>query len=407
MPKNVLIISHSFPPHGGIAAQRPAALFRFLPEFGWTPHIITNRWTARSTNAFDHDFHKSNIYRQSVIECNGNPSEYSLMKAVDWISDKLLPSNTPRRWFRAALKEADRFCKSSPPNAIWATYGPQGALKIASLMQKRYGIPWIADFRDTARLLAKNLAGWYNASETRTCRNASAITTVSAELADELRLRHERPVEVVYNGFFPEDVASSENDKQRNETFVLVYTGTIDSRKQDATILFDALDQLLVNGHINPLDFAVRFAGTSQAALGPYRSRPSACLISIHDWLPKAAVRQLRADAGALILLTCPTQPGVLTGKVFEYLTANRPILAVPNDNGCIYKLLKQTNTGESFSTPCELAERINKLYLSWKHNQQHPFSPNWESIYQFSRRGQVKKVSEILDRIAKSEDNH
>jgi glycosyltransferase involved in cell wall biosynthesis len=400
MQKTVLLLAYCFPPHGGIAAQRPASLFRFLPEFGWTPHVITNLWNSESTTSLDKDFDRSDMYERNVIECDGNKESLSLNKKIDWWSDKFMPWKTPRSWFRAALREADRFCKSNPPDAIWATYGPHGALKIASLMRNKYRIPWIADFRDTARLLGRNLTSWYNTVETLTCQNATAMTTVSKDLADELRFRHNRPVEIIYNGFFPEDLSEHLNEPPNKEIFSLCYTGSIDPRQRDPSILFDALDLLLFEKKISSLDFSVRFIGTSKSVLKRFSTRPSSSLLTISEWLPRSKVRRLRADASALILITSPNLPGVLTGKVFEYIVANRPVIAIPDDNGSIKNLLSETNTGTCYNSPRDLANRIHELYIAWKQGIQSGFNPNWASIQRFSRRSQVGNIAEILNRI-------
>ncbi len=43
----VLMIAYYFPPMGGAGVQRTLKFAKYLPEFGWSPHVLTVRDSSR------------------------------------------------------------------------------------------------------------------------------------------------------------------------------------------------------------------------------------------------------------------------------------------------------------------------------------------------------------------------
>src|SRR4030095_5231553 len=71
--------------------------------------------------------------------------------------------------------------------------------------------------------------------------------------------------------------------------------------------------------------------------------------LELHSYLPRRQVLELQRDSEALLLLIPESGGrgrGVLSGKVFEYLAAERPILAVVPPDGAAAALLRETGAG-------------------------------------------------------------
>ena len=90
---------------------------------------------------------------------------------------------------------------------------------------------------------------------------------------------------------------------------------------------------------------------------------------------------------------------GILTGKLFEYLTAKRPILAIGPENGDLSEILRSTNAGVvvDFNNEVKLKLEISKLYHQYKEGK---LKVNSKNIEQFHRKVLTKKLSEIIKKI-------
>ena len=100
-----------------------------------------------------------------------------------------------------------------------------------------------------------------------------------------------------------------------------------------------------------------------------------------------------------VLLLLIPNvikSEGILTGKLFEYLTAKRPILAIAPKKGDLSEILKNTNAGVvvDFNDEEKLISEIKKLYQQYKARNLKVDSKN---IEQYHRKELTKKLSEII----------
>jgi hypothetical protein len=87
---------------------------------------------------------------------------------------------------------------------------------------------------------------------------------------------------------------------------------------------------------------------------------------------------------------------GILTGKVFEYLTANRPILAIGPEDGDLATILAETNAGVviNFDAEEKLKFQINKLYQQFKRGK---LIVNARNIQKYHRKELTKNLAVLL----------
>jgi glycosyltransferase involved in cell wall biosynthesis len=205
----------------------------------------------------------------------------------------------------------------------------------------RRGVPWVADLRDgwtfeplrppfpTApqRRLDERL-------ESRWLRAADAVVCVSPAAAEDLRLRLGIEPSLVPNGWDP-DLAELEQDGPARdlldpERVSLVYTGRFGSYGRDPRPLVRALGEL---ARIHP-DLASRL---ELVVAGPLtddedelmRTDVAPARIRIAGSLPREGALALQRAADALLVLASPERSQLLNFKLFEYLAAGRPILAL------------------------------------------------------------------------------
>ena len=100
-----------------------------------------------------------------------------------------------------------------------------------------------------------------------------------------------------------------------------------------------------------------------------------------------------------MLLLLIPNvqnAKGILTGKLFEYLTSKRPILAMGPRNGDLSTILKETNAGDvfSYSDKNALKNKVMDMYQAYKKDNLHSTTTN---IDQFHRKQLTQKLAQII----------
>jgi glycosyltransferase involved in cell wall biosynthesis len=277
-------------------------------------------------------------------------------------------------WIRPALAWVRRQSQRPAWDAVISSSGPYTAHLVAyHLVREGWARRWIADFRDlwTDNHIYRGLFPftlWERWWERRILRCADLLVTVTEELAGRLRARGGRQVVVIYNGYDPESLRllSPQPFFPADGVRRLVYPGTWYPQGQDAGPLLRAMQRLWQRRPELPQRFALVVAGWSQhlwrMQAERYGLQP---LVQFLGILPYEETLRLERDADALLLLDWhdPRQ-GVLTGKVFEYLSAPGPILAVGGSpDSPLGQLLRRTGRGWHLGTQEEhIAQVLAKL---------------------------------------------
>ncbi len=287
--KRVLIVANLF--H---AAPRIPGIAAFLPDFGWEPTVVTPPlgpkglamlglpkkflektiiveapykgdvfWFWRILFAKS-GFRMGESITEQIKERVGIQKKKSFVDyLMRWYQTFLAYPDTEITWRKPALMVAE---KAQPGrfDAILSSSPFPTSHIVASELAKKYHLPWVADFRDPWTVnhnypypaLRKVVE---TALEVRTLRNVSEVVTVSPACAEKISHLHGRHVHIVPNGFLPRDIQDTGPDPA--DGFVITYTGTIYSGKQDPEKFLTALDHLLQTGRIDRRDVRVRFYG--------------------------------------------------------------------------------------------------------------------------------------------------
>jgi glycosyltransferase involved in cell wall biosynthesis len=336
--KQVLLLSYYVPPRTGIAAVRTEQLMRLLPSHGWEVTALAPERTV--------DF-KSIVKRLAGIA-----PETSGHAALGVGERSVGAAHTPRQrlarvaydvteyanrkfgWVYHGTRSIRAILEREHFDAVLSMAPPETVHFVASSAAK--AIPWVADFRDlwlrpdahgkkSLRTSADRLL------EPLTMRRCAAMTTVSEPLAGRLRARYPKiPVFAIPNAYNAADWTSV--PFERTDRCTILYAGQLYGGMRDPEILFRALRALLDCGRIQERDVAVDFytapAPWLDALIASYRLQS---VVAVRGERPRSEILLMERRASALLLLLWnhPSESGVYTGKLFEYLGARRPILAV------------------------------------------------------------------------------
>jgi hypothetical protein len=103
------------------------------------------------------------------------------------------------------------------------------------------------------------------------------------------------------------------------------------------------------------------------------------------------------------VLLVCinevPSANLIITGKIFEYLAAKRPVLAIGPKTGDLADIISHTHSGTVFEAHHynELKEQVRSMYKDFSNNCLRVQSKN---IEQYHRREITRKLVHLIKKI-------
>jgi len=398
----VLFVTVGFYPNNAAGAHRPSLLAKYLPEFGWTPVALCADWTPEnSAGCYDPQLAARGDPCETIRCAYATPPTTRVGKVWDKGLRWAYPYRYPLRLGRIMLPAADAAISNEHFDAVWSTYRSGLNHYVASRIARKHNIPWVADFRDLPDQAADSRkAGRIVRAETRACSHASALVATTPGQARILRTRYSAPVQVIYNGFDPEDCVSG--DPHRSDKFTIVYSGLI-SQHRPPQPLFAALDLLRKEGAVDVNDFSVRFYGPPRsqinALLGRFECRD---VVESHGRVAHDEIMHLQRQAAILLLLKSPEAGESVPLKLFNYLAVGRPILNIPGDGGSVDEILDETRAGRSLGDPAEIAACLERWYGEWKASGTVSYDGIPAKIAKYSRRQQAGQLTAILDDITR-----
>ena len=175
-----------------------------------------------------------------------------------------------------------------------------------------------------------------------------------------------KKVYTITNGFNPELVNPG---IPLTKKFSITYTGYIYSGRQDPEPLFRMLKILIDEKTIDPATLEVHFFGHHESWLFSDRKKYHLQnVVRIHGHISREESLQKQRESQVLLLLNWndPDEKGIYTGKLFDYLAARRPILAIGLRDNVVTEVLGQTQAGMTVSSDAEIKEQIAALYREY-----------------------------------------
>jgi hypothetical protein len=235
------------------------------------------------------------------------------------------------------------------------------------------------------------------------------MITVSEPLADQLRRSHGKIVTVLTNGFDQEDYNRVQL-LNRDRKIRIVYTGNIYRHKRDPSLLFKAVKDLLREEFLHKNELRIDFYGRelSWAKQICYKMNMEEH-VRFHGIVPyeESIKNQMGADILLLLEWTDKRATGVYTGKIFEYLGAKKPILAIGTIGGAIDQLLRETGAGRLVSDTDEAKGVLKAWITALKQKGVAPYGGNYELIFsRYNRQSKAKELAHILNDLTKNESH-
>lgn len=400
-------------------------LSKYLSKYGWEPIIISSPIKRDYgeikcpiiITKYSGDISKKlynfiglsseqTLEEQIQISRKKSSGELSFIyRMLYWFISWLTFPDNQRLWFKHALKAADQYFQSNKVDAIISTSSPITAHLIAYSLKKKYNIPWIADQRDLWCLnhVNKKIFGIIRLYldyllEKKIMKKTNAITTVSEPLSGQLKKLHSnKKVFAITNGFEFDEIQYPE--RVVTEKITLIYTGQIYDN-QDPEPLLIALSEFF-NEH-NNINIEVNFYGPHYIWLDNFIEKYNLKNNVIQKGkIPRDKALEIQKKATILLFFDWndQEQKGIYSLKIFEYLAAKRPILAIGNVRGSVVEeLLLETQAGIFFSKPDEIRQQLNIWHLEYLETGTLKYYGINEKIQQYSHLEIARKFALILD---------
>lgn len=408
----VLMVAYHFPPLAGSSGiQRTLRFAQHLPQYGWQPIILTAHPRAyeRTSDDLTTDVPAGTVVHRAFaldtarhLAVRGRYIR-AMARPDRWVS-----------WRFDAVRSGMQLIRTYRPDVIWSTYPIPTAHLIGAELQRKSGLPWIADFRDPMAQdgYPADPGTWRQfASIERHAllhANRSMFTTPGA--AREYARRYPDATErivVVENGYDEESFASAEADAIDRAPlnpggFTLLHSGIVYPSERDPTQLMMAL-QRLASGGLEPAQLKVRFRASAHDRLLEQLARQHHVMPFI-ELMPAmgyrdALVEMLNADG--LLVMQASNCNDQVPAKVYEYLRCRRPIVALTDPAGDTGAVLRRS--GVTRSARLDSAEEIAALLLAFQRRHFQELSPTPEAVLSCSRLGRTAVLARELDALRES----
>ncbi len=430
--KKVLFISYYWPPSGGSGVQRPLKFVKYLRDFGWEPIVFTvsngeypelDPSLAKEIPKgikiiYSKIFEPYTYYKKFVgqkKEDKINPNFFTQEKKgwkeklAIWIRSNFFIPDARVAWVKPSIKKLTQYCKENQVDVIITTGPPHSAHLIGLVVKENTGIPWIADFRDPWTNIDfysnLSLTQWADAKhrklEKKVLQNADKVLMVGETWGKELEEIGKRSVTIISNGFDPDDFDQSIIDLDAK--FSIVHLGMF-SKGRNHEVLWKALSQLCNENQDFANDLELCFYGKYDISAVEYMNKYKLKnFTKFHSYIPHHEIVKVQKRAQVLFLSVnnTPNVKGIITGKIYEYLAVNRPILCIGDTTGDAAKVIQETKSGyiSGFEDLETLKSNISQLYTQYK-NPSLAIKSN--DIEKYSRKYLTGMLAQSLDSVIK-----
>ena len=426
--KKVIVLSYFFTPCNLTASQRALGWAKYLKEFGYYPIIITRNWdipigkpedaAISSGETIVHE--KNENYEVYYLPYKSSFRDRLFSKQSGFVnfirkgltffemlffnySTRVLPYRNIYTFTKSYLK------KNTEIKHLIITASPCPIFRFGYLLNKKFGIKWLADYRDDwstceARIyttLEKFLNIFERNSERKWIKSSSFISTVSNHYKNKITNFTGKEGFTLLNGYFEEDFQDLKHID--SEVFTIVYNGSLYASQPVEKILnafYLFLDKHIENKKLIKFVFAGTAYDKNQLNRINNASKAFAENIVVTERSPRKEILDLQSASHALIMISHLNCKGIPSSKIYEYLAIGKPILSYPPDGDIIDETLENYNLGYVCSTEEIFADQLSELFTRFLNQKSNELISDKEYVKSFSRRNQSKKTAEILDKI-------
>ncbi len=420
----VLIVCYYWPPAGGPGVQRWLKFATYLPEFDIEPLVFVPEnpsYPITDTSLVKEIPDGIRVIKQPIFEPYGWASLFSKKKTKRissgliqkrqkqsllerlflWIRGNFFIPDARKYWVKPSVNTLTKIIREEGIKTIVTTGPPHSVHLIGLQLKQKLELQWLADFRDPwtsigyhGKLkLTKAAQRKHKSLEKQVLNAADKLVVTSATTQKEFEQLTPTPIEVITNGY-DGDFTPLELD----EDFTLSHIGSL-LTDRNPVVLWKVLQELCAENPLFKAKLKIQLAGVvghgvkeSIAAHGLTES------VALLGYVAHEAVITLQRKSQLLLLLEIDAKEtqGIIPGKLFEYLHARRPILAIGPKKWEAGRILKETQAGHSVLHE-EYNALKNVLLEAFKAYQNGGLQSKASGVEKYDRKELTKKLTEFI----------
>ena len=414
----LLLVTLYFPPAGGGGVQRSLKFASQLPALGIETHVLAPddpKWLHEDadlplpTQAWVHRArYVGPRGRRLADELHGRSGVDLAVRQAATVGRRLLLPDENVTWNATAIPKAISIARREGIDVVLTTSPPGSVHLVGAAVQAATGAKWVADLRDSLiahphrrsdSIAVRTKEKAVHGVAALVARRADAIVAAADAIAVEARgLNPRGRVVTIENGCDFDDFAGLVYE--RSDLFRLTHTGSFFGRRDPKPFLRALAASGLEDVH-------VRFVGDFRPGDREFVQELGLTdRVELLDHVTRRRSLELQRESEALLLLIPEAGGrgrGVLSGKVFEYIAAERPILAVVPPDGAAARLIHDTGVGV-VAAPEDvdgIRDALLGLHARWQNGglEGTPLTPEWHE--RLSRSTRVEQLADLLRSLA------
>jgi len=421
-PRHALFIAFHYPPEASSSGVlRTLKYTRFLPDFGWRVSVIAPK--ASAYDVCDPGLEAQvprdvRIVRTRFLNTKRDLSWRGIYPALLALPDVWIG------WLLWAVRASRKLAAADPVDLIYSTSPHATAHVIARRVHAALHKPWVADFRDPwiedppeagtpNGPLYRTINRWL---ERDVMRHSAAIIASTAHLRDALRERYpdEAPgkFHFIANGYDEADFAALPHNDRTAQRLRIVHAGSINPGFRDPQPVFAALGRLIRRKHLRADECEIRFVGGGEysASEAVRRAIDVAGLTASVTFVARVpyeeSLNELTKADLLLLLQASDDTVGLVPAKLYEYLRAEKPVLALVR-SGAVSEIMEQTGGGWAVDPRAEevLDAALEDAVAAWRAGKLVERRASLELLRRFDRHALAGELARVFDDVTRSPD--
>ncbi len=422
--QKVLVITYYWPPAGGPGVQRWLKFVKYLRDFDIEPVVYVPEnptYPIQDASLVSEIPEGITILKHPIFEPYGwagllsrkktkrissgiihTKNQSSLEKLMLWVRGNLFIPDARKYWVKPSAKFLSKVITEQGIDTIITTGPPHSVHLIGQQLKQKYQLRWLADFRDPwtsigyhkKLKLTSSSQNKHKLLENQVLHEADTIIVTSETTKKEFAGLTKQPITVITNGY---DV-DYKGDTTLDKKFSISHIGSLLSGRNPSN-LWQVLAEIAHDNKQFRDAFELQLVGVvSEDVLDNMFGHGLQPYIKQIDYLSHSDALKFQQQAQVLLLVEINSHEteGIIPGKLFEYMAAQRPILGVGPKNWEVSRIIQETQSGQVFNYEDRLA--LKTLILEWfERYQSANLVVNSTNVEQYSRRELTRKLAKHL----------
>lgn len=391
MSKKALIVTYYWPPAGGPGVQRWLYFSKYLPKYNIEPVVFVPKnpdypivdsaltdqigadvkvvkFPILEPYALAKKMSKQDTATMSKGVFPKEQNQSFIQKCLLWIRGNIFIPDARVLWVKPSIHFLKKYIIKHQIDVVITTGPPHSVHLIGLGLKEKLGIKWIADFRDpwttigyhSKLKLNKRAQRKHQFLEKKVLDTTDLVLVTSKGTLQHFKTKTNTGIKVITNGYEPDNETIK---SVLDEKFTISHIGSLLSDR-NPEVLWEVLAELVEEEKNVAKQLQLQFVGiVSDTIIESVKSYGLEKFVDNRGYVSheKAVTIQKKSQILLLVEIDSEETKQIIPGKLFEYLKAQRPILALAPKGSEIAEIITATQSGEAF---CYNDKELLKTYI-------------------------------------------